>query len=78
MSTTASSVNEWWWIASDGQFNILTNQKSLCTLGEEHLGSNLQRKAMANWVAFSLASSTDAGQRRRRQFLCRVWAICSP
>ena len=33
-----------------GPFDIITDHKSLCNLGEQHLETELQRKAMAKLV----------------------------
>ena len=41
------AIDRWRPYLQRGQFTILTDHKSLCTLGEQHLGSELQRKAMA-------------------------------
>lgn len=41
------AVDRWRPYLQRGEFTILTDHKSLCTLGEQHLGSELQRKAMA-------------------------------
>ena len=41
------AIDRWRPYLERGQFTILTDHKSLCTLGEQHLGSELQRKAMA-------------------------------
>lgn len=41
------AIDRWRPYLQRGEFTILTDHKSLCTLGEQHLGSELQRKAMA-------------------------------
>lgn len=41
------AIDRWRPYLQHGQFTILTDHKSLCTLGEQQLGSEVQRKAMA-------------------------------
>lgn len=81
------AVDKWRQYLQRGPFDIITDHKSLCNLGEQHLETELQRKAMAKLVGLQFRfqyrrgldnGAADALSRVGKQFELAALSTCQP
>ncbi|XP_073367864.1 uncharacterized protein [Aegilops tauschii subsp. strangulata] len=82
-----TAIDKWCQYLQRGPFDIVTDHKSLCNLGEQHLETELQRKAMTKLVGLQFCfqyrrgldnRAADALSHVGKQFEVAVLSACQP
>jgi hypothetical protein len=81
------AIDRWKTYLQRGPFVILTDHKSLCTLGDQQLGTELQRKAMSKLMGLQFEirykkgsdnAAADSLSRVGHLLECQALSICQP